>query len=109
MKKVISLVGTFALPFVALAQTTAITVLAKVKEILNLVVPILITLAVIYFFWGLIQYIIGDAAKKEEGRSTMIYGIITIFVMVAVFGLVQLIGTTLSIEPGTGTKIPILP
>ena len=108
MKKVISLVGTFALPLIALAQD-ANTVLAKLSQILGLILPILITLAVLWFFWGLITYLMGDVAEKEKGRTTMIYGIITIFVMVAVFGLVQLIATTFGIGLGTSIPTPRLP
>ena len=111
MKKVISLVWTFSLPFTVLAQTsaTAGTVLAKLTEIFGLIAPILITLAVLWFFWGLITYLMGDVSEKEKGRTTMIYGIITIFVMVAVFGLVQLIANTFGIAPGGTISTPSLP
>ncbi|MEK7581754.1 MAG: hypothetical protein AAB488_00260 [Patescibacteria group bacterium] len=115
MKKAISLVGMFALPFVVLAQSItqtgadASSVLGKLATILNSIVPILITLAVIWFFWGLITYLMGDVAEKDKGRTIMIYGVITIFVMVAVFGLVQFIATTFGINVGGGINIPRVP
>ena len=101
MKKIIFPVATFALPVVALAATVN-SVINQVQDILNLVIPILITLAVIYFFWGLANYILGagDEGKREEGRNIMIWGIIALFVMVSVWGLIGLIGSTFGITPG---------
>lgn len=108
MKKVIALLGTMGLPFIALAQTIQ-GVLSNISNILNLLTPILITVAVLYFFWGLIEYIRGGTEEKEKGRSTMVWGIIALFVMVSVFGLIQLVGNTLGIRQGGGVNIPQLP
>lgn len=101
MKKYLSLAGTFALPAFAFAATFN-SIAAQVQDLLNLLIPILITLAVIYFFWGLANYILnsGDTEKKEEGRNIMIWGIVALFVMVSIWGLVGLIGSTFGIQQG---------
>lgn len=108
MKKAIVVGGAWALPFVAFAQTLQ-TVLATVSNILGILVPILITLAVIVFFWGLIQYLMGDMEEKAKARTIMIWGVIALFVMVSVFGLIQLLGNTFGIRQGGGIQIPQLP
>lgn len=98
-------------PAVALAQNLQ-GVLGVVRDLLNLIIPILITLAVIYFFWGVAQFILSanDPEARSEGRSKMIYGIIALFVIVFVWGLVQLVGNTFSIGRGSGpATAPILP
>ncbi|MCR4306785.1 MAG: pilin [Candidatus Yonathbacteria bacterium] len=101
MKKFIPLIALLVLPAIALAQTVQ-TVIATVSNILNLVIPIVITLAVIYFFWGLAKYILNadNEEARTEGRSIMIYGIIALFVMVSVWGLIGLVGNTFNVGQG---------
>ncbi len=63
---------------------------------INLAVPIIIALAVLGFFWGVSQYIFsaGDTSKIEDGRKLMIYGIIALFVMVSIWGILRLLSNT---------------
>lgn len=65
----------------------------KGLKILSWTVPILISLALVAFMWGVLKYILpaGDEGKMKEGRQMMIYGIIGIAVMVSVWGLVNLV------------------
>lgn len=98
MKKIIASLGFFAPAFV-FAQTTVATWLGTISGILNIVVPILITLGVIYFLWGLVVYVTsGDADKKKDGQQHMIWGLIGIFVMVGLWGIIAVIMNTF----GTG-------
>lgn len=100
MKKILSLAGTFTLPTFAFAATFN-SIAAQVQDLLNLLIPILITLAVIYFFWGLANYILKSGTEeKENGREIMIWGIVALFVMVSIWGLVGLIGSTFGIQQG---------
>jgi len=110
MKKLGLFIGAVAVPALASAQTV-LTALDKVKQILNAVVPILITLAVIYFFWGLGLYILnaGSEDKKEEGRGIMIWGVVALFVMVSIWGLIGLIGGTFDIQSGGTINVPTVP
>ena len=64
--------------------------ICKIGNILNSIIPILITLAVIYFIWGVIHYAIArDEDAKTEGRGAMIWGLIALMVIVSVWGLVN--------------------
>jgi len=62
----------------------------------NSIIPLLFSLAFVMFMWGVIQFVINtsDTAKKEDGRKYMIWGIIGIFVMVSVWGIVKLLTGT---------------
>lgn len=100
-----------ALPLLSLAQTyntPAENVLATVQRILNIVVPIVVTLALIYFLWGLAQYILsaGDEEKKTDGKHIMIWGIIALFVMVSVWGLVRFISGTTGVGQDQQINLP---
>lgn len=101
LKKVKSLilVALLALPLLASAQS-AQSILQTVGTILGYVVPLIMTLALIYFFWGLAKYILGagDEEAQKGARSMMIYGVIILFVMAAVWGLVRVIGNTFGIS-----------
>jgi hypothetical protein len=73
-------------------------------SISNSFIPILVALALLVFFYGVVRYVIaGDGSDdREEGRWFMIYGIIGLFVMVSVWGLVSVISNTFDI----GTSFP---
>ena len=64
------------------------------------VVPLLFSLAIVMFIWGVIQYVINDSdeGKKEKGRNFMIWGIIALTVMVSIWGLVSIIGSTFNVD-----------
>ena len=56
--------------------------------------------SVVMFIWGVVQYVINsdEEAKKEKGKQFMIWGIIGLTVMVSVWGLVRIVGTTFNIN-----------
>ncbi len=63
--------------------------ITNVGGMLNRIVPIMMTLAVIAFFYGLVKYLFGEGGEgKGEGLKIMMYGILVIFVMVSLGGLV---------------------
>jgi multisubunit Na+/H+ antiporter MnhB subunit len=58
-------------------------------------IPALITFAVVTLIYGVISYVIAkDDAAKEKGRNVMIYGIVGLFVIVAMWGLVAVLRNT---------------
>lgn len=109
-KKLTLAFGIMALPLFAFAATLQDT-FTTVKSILDIIIPIVLTIAVIYFFWGVGKYMLstGDAEKQEEARGIMIYGIIGLFVMVSVWGLVQVLANTFGVQQGGSVTIPGVP
>lgn len=73
---------------------------AITDNVFNPLVGIILTLALIYFFWGVFKYIqsAGDETKRKEGITMMTYGIIALFVMVSVWGLVNVLQKTFELE-----------
>ncbi|MCC7500238.1 hypothetical protein IT396_00265 [Candidatus Nomurabacteria bacterium] len=99
----------FALPMVAFAQGLGPihSLVINIGRIVAALVPILITLALVVFFWGLVRYLWGGSgAKHAAGRQLMIYGLIALFVMVSVWGLIRLAQDALNITATSGTVIP---
>ena len=107
VKGVVASVGVFAIPLLASAATIE-TILVTVKRLMDLGIPILITLALLYFLFGLGEYVLEshDDAKKTEGRNRMIYGVVALFVMVSVWGLVGVIASQFGITAGGQIPIP---
>ena len=101
MKKALVAGLAFLSPFVVLAQTAGGSItglLYLALSIVNLIIPLLIAVALVVFFWGLIQYI--TSADHAKGRNTMIAGILALFVMVSVWGIIRVVGNTLGIQSG---------
>lgn len=75
--------------------------------IFRALVPVIFGLALVAFLWGGAKYIFNaaDATKRKEGNAMMLYGIIALFVMLSIWGLVSLLGGTFGISIG----LPILP
>ena len=56
-------------------------------------IALLFVVAMFYFFWGIIEYIQGsaDPAKRSDGAQHMLYGLIGIFIMASVAGILQVV------------------
>jgi hypothetical protein len=99
-----SLLAVFA-PALASAATLTDT-LVFVSTFLNGILGLFITLAIVVFFWGLIKYLWSiDAENAHEGLRIMFWGLIAIFVMVSIWGIIRLLQSTLKV---TSTD-PVIP
>lgn len=106
MKKAAAIITAFGLPMLALAQD-AVNILTKVAQIINIATVIVVALALLFFLWGLAMYLFnGPGEKADEGRRLMVWGVVALFVMVAVWGLVRVIATTLGVGTGGSPPIP---
>jgi len=108
----LALAAVAVLPSVALAQTLLDT-LAFFNALINGVVPLAISLALLVFFWGLIQYLfkIGDKTEtegKNNGLQLMIWGIAALFVMVSVWGIINILRSTFRVE-NNNVPVPSVP
>lgn len=100
-------IALLAVPGFAFAQTVG-SILGTVQRIFDALIPLLITLAVIYFFWGVAQYILksDNEEGRREARNIMLYGLIALFVIVGVWGLVGVIAETFGVQTGGSADIP---
>jgi hypothetical protein len=112
MKKIIAFGLAFGVtPFLALAAD-AFSIITKINQILSLVIPVLITLAVVYFIWGIIQYTLStDEEKKKKARGMIINGLIGLFIIVAFWGIIRLVTNTFGVGPEqlNSNAIPCIP
>lgn len=122
IKKYILIAGASFLPIVSSAQDGAYCANwgNRVKTIADIfkfftcliqtsIIPIVMTLALLYFIYGVVNFFLAPDAgdkKREEGKKFMLWGIIGLFVMISVWGLVSILTSTF--DTG-GVTIPLLP
>lgn len=112
MKRFIIGISALVLPAVAFAAeplNNVSNLIGSIGTIINKTLPILVALALLFFFYGLVRFILsgGDESAKVSAKHTMLWGIVALFVMVSVWGLVSFLGDALGIKQGQ--SLPSVP
>lgn len=84
---------------------------ALVRVFINLLeqaIPIFFALALLIFFWGVARFIwnAGNESIRLSGRKFMVYGIITLFVMITIWGILQALDCTFLKNCGLVSSAP---
>ena len=89
-----------------------LSLLALAQRLVTQLVPLAVGLAVLAFFWFLIEFIWkgkSDPAKQKESMAGMGYAILALFVMVSIWGIVGFLGSVFGINQGGNVPIPGVP
>ncbi len=87
----------------AQTQSGLAGIFSRIMGLLTMLIPLIITLALVLFLWGIIKYVTAKGADDHAGAiKTIVTGIIVLFVMVSVWGLVGIFGDTIGVNPGSG-------
>jgi|SRR3989344_3552081 len=96
-------------PFISLAQNKTISdILDSFSSLLGgSVIVILFSIALVTFIWGVIRYVINadNEEERKKGKQLIIWGIIGLFVISAIWGIVLLLAEFF----GVGVSIGELP
>lgn len=113
MKKALALtsLAALALPLVSFAAVNNLSDAGSliINTINNVIVPVLFAVAFIVFLWGAFEtFIMGATSEevKEKGKNLMLWGLIGFFVMVSIWGLVNILTGTVSFSNNTGVTAP---
>jgi zinc transporter ZupT len=77
----------------------------------SVVIPVIFAVAFLVFIWGVYRYFIAGAAqeeKRDEGKKFVLWGIIGFVVMISVWGIVNLLVTTLGFNSETRPCLPTI-
>ena len=93
----ITLIG---VPFIAFAVQNISEVFAIFLGVFDTLVALIVGFSLIVFIWGVAKYILNAAnpEARSEGRQFMLWGIVALFVVVSVWGLVQVLQETFDVR-----------
>lgn len=82
---------------VPVAEASVLSLVKSIdKVVINPIILFMFACAMAYFLYGLVQYLLspGNEEVHKKSKSIMLWGIIGLFIMVAVFGIMKLILST---------------
>jgi hypothetical protein len=119
MKKVLLTAGVLLLPSIAGAQQAQGLDVGGLTEtvqgltrIVNYAIPFFLGIAVIAFIIGVIRFLFAATQeKREEAKHFLLWGVISITVILAVFGIARVLINLFGLSPGTieQEKLPGVP
>jgi hypothetical protein len=84
-------------------MNTFVKIFEYLIDLMQRMISVIITLALLLFLWGILMYF--KNASSSEGRRSSVnyitYGLLSLFVITSVWGLVSLVGSTLGINQDT--------
>jgi hypothetical protein len=90
--------------FYTTATLAALAFLQETHRVAGRAIPLLIGVALLVFVWGVVRFMLSDDDRsRDEGKRRMAWGVIGLFVVVSVWGLVALLGTLLGVRGATAT------
>ena len=118
MKRILASIVVSVLPLSAFAANTIYNgttgvggLMAWFSGMLALAIPILIALAVVFFIYQVFRFAVaGGEEEKAKAKTQMIWGLVGIFVMVSVWGLIGMLTSTFNLDNtvNTGPGIPVI-
>lgn len=107
-----SVFSSLLLPIIASAQGGVLGFFDGLISFVIAIIPVLLGLAVLVFFWGIVKFIshAEDVKANEEGKRIIFWGLITIFVMIAFWGILGWMQTELDLgSSGSLGTLPLQP
>ncbi|MEX2515000.1 MAG: hypothetical protein WD335_02650 [Candidatus Paceibacterota bacterium] len=99
--KLILLTYGLTIPQITFAQPADFKgAVGNLTDFLLTLVPILISIALLVFFWGLAEYVFSAADEVKEGsKQRMLWGVIGLFTITSIWAIVTLFGGSIGITP----------
>ena len=82
-------------------QNTLSTYIDRIVDlIINPLIGLLFAAALVMFLWGASKLILkgGDADGLKEGKQSLIWGIVGMFIMASVFGILTVVLNTFGVD-----------
>ena len=92
-------------------KTTWRGIFNVIRNIAFFAIPAIFAIGLIIFLWGLLMFLraAGDESAADEGKRRIFWGVLVMFVMISVWGLVGIIVQLAGIRPGQTPTLPTVP
>ncbi len=83
--------------FVPQAEASIGTLMSSIERvIINPIIFLLFALALVIFLYGIVQYLMNPDSEeiRKTSKSHMMWGVVGLFIMIAVFGIMRIILNT---------------
>jgi len=98
-------------PAIAFAQLGGIKsfIVFGLNPVVGYLITLVIGIALLTFFWGLVKFIFaqGNETAKTDGKKVMLWGLVALFIIVSVWGIIRFFQAELL--PGANFGAPTLP
>lgn len=76
---------------------TLTQIIELITQIIGYTIPIAVAVCLLVFLWGLLQVfaVVDNADKRKDGIAKMTWGVLALFVVVALAGIVEILSNTL--------------
>lgn len=91
----------------AIRFRSLLDILIWIKCVISgVIVPLIFSLATLFFMWNLTMFIRSsdNSQKKEDARQRMVWGLIALFIMLSVWGIITILSNIFGISP----TVPLL-
>ena len=76
-------------------------------RVVAIAVRLLMGLAILAFFWGIVRYIWSQGSEgKVEGKKVMLYALVAVFVMFSLWGIIEVARITFGVEGEGDFTVP---
>jgi hypothetical protein len=71
---------------------------ALIIDLINRVIPLIFAMAVVVILWGIAQSVSGSEEKRAEGKAIIVWGVVGLFAMLSIWGLVNILVGTFDLD-----------
>ena len=82
------------------------TVTGCAMSIINSVIPVVVAITVLWIIWGAFNLTKSEGADRNKWRDVILYGIVGLFVMISIYGFVNLLSGTFSFGGNNTINVP---
>jgi heme/copper-type cytochrome/quinol oxidase subunit 2 len=86
---------------IPIAEASVTTLMKSINRvIINPLIVLLFALAMVYFIYGLAKYLLSpdNEEVRKNSKSQMLWGIVGMFIMISVFGILSLVMNTIGVK-----------